>query len=98
MAEETNAEKVFELGICMAGAVSAGAYTAGAMDYLLEALDTWEQNRNKPGVPTHKVVIKVIGGASAGGMTSCITTLALFEGFKFVDKDNPQGAGNRLYD
>jgi hypothetical protein len=37
----------FELGICMAGAVSAGAYTAGVMDFLIEALDTWEQKRGE---------------------------------------------------
>lgn len=57
--------KPFELGICMAGAVSAGAYTAGVMDYLIEALETWEQKRNESDVPTHKVIIKAIGGASA---------------------------------
>ncbi len=29
----------FQLGICMAGAVSAGAYTAGVLDCLMEALE-----------------------------------------------------------
>lgn len=69
--------KPFELGICMAGAVSAGAYTAGVMDFLLEALQTWEERRNDPGVPTHEVIIKAIGGASAGGMTGIITASVL---------------------
>ena len=27
------------IGLCMAGAVSAGAYTAGMIDYLIEALE-----------------------------------------------------------
>ena len=36
-------EPFFEIGLCMAGAVSAGAYTAGVMDYLIETLDKWEQ-------------------------------------------------------
>src|SRR4051812_2335307 len=31
----------FDIGLVMAGAVSAGAYTAGAIDFLLQALDTW---------------------------------------------------------
>lgn len=109
----------FRLGIAMAGAVSAGAYTAGVMDYLLETLDRWEEAKNKnrtaierhgskekaiaagaydPSIPMHTVKLEVIGGASAGGMTSCITTLGLFEGFQYVDQDNRSGAGNRLYD
>lgn len=61
------------LGLCLAGAVSAGAYTAGVMDYLIEALEEWENRRGQGDVPTHKVVIPVIGGASAGGMTGIIT-------------------------
>lgn len=34
-------EPFFEIGLCMAGAVSAGAYTAGLMDYLIETPDKW---------------------------------------------------------
>jgi hypothetical protein len=34
----TTDQDTFYVGLCMAGAVSAGAYTAGVMDYLLEAL------------------------------------------------------------
>ena len=33
----------FHLGITMAGAVSAGCYTGGVMDYLFELLDLWEK-------------------------------------------------------
>lgn len=58
----------------MAGAVSAGAYTAGVIDYLIEALDEWEK-RKKSGeknVPQHQVEIPVIGGASAGGITGIL--------------------------
>jgi hypothetical protein len=64
----------------MAGAVSAGAYTAGVMDYLIEALQTWDDKKQNPGgeeVPTHEVLIKAIGGASAGGMTGIIAASAL---------------------
>lgn len=64
--------KPFNIGLCMAGAVSAGAYTAGVMDYLLEALAEWEKRRGQPGVPSHEVKIPVMGGASAGGMTAIL--------------------------
>jgi predicted acylesterase/phospholipase RssA len=65
------------LGLCLAGAVSAGAYTAGVIDYLLEALEDWESRRGQPGVPSHRVVIPTIGGASAGGMTGTIMASAI---------------------
>jgi predicted patatin/cPLA2 family phospholipase len=34
---------VFKIGLVLAGAVSAGAYTAGVVDFLFEALEAWEQ-------------------------------------------------------
>lgn len=72
--------KTFEIGLVMAGAVSAGAYTAGVVDFLIEALDTWDQARTAqtkgthPGspVPIHDLKIRVLTGASAGGMTAAI--------------------------
>jgi predicted acylesterase/phospholipase RssA len=67
----------FYVGLCLAGAVSAGAYTAGVMDYLIEALDTWESHRDDSGTPQHRVKIPVIGGASAGGMTGILTASAI---------------------
>ena len=72
-------EKTLHLAITMAGAVSAGAYTAGAMDYLLEVLDRWSELKRKGDkrVPTHNVKIEVLSGASAGGMTAAITSVAL---------------------
>jgi len=78
--------KVFYVGLCMAGAVSAGAYTAGVMDYLLEALAEWEKRRGEPGVPAHKVQIPVMGGASAGGMTSIIGATSLNNPLPPIDK------------
>lgn len=73
-------DKTFHLGLCLAGAVSAGAYTAGVMDYLFETLDKWQKRKkeNSPDTPSHNVVISVIGGASAGGMTGIITAAALY--------------------
>ena len=40
-----NSSKTIRLGVCMAGAVSAGAYTAGVVDYLIETLERWEQSK-----------------------------------------------------
>ncbi len=80
MLKEKRKDNTFYLGICMAGAVSAGAYTAGVMDYLLEALEAYERHRGKPGYPSHRVEIPVMGGASAGGMTAIITAAALQQG------------------
>ncbi len=73
--------KEFHLGLTMSGAISAGAYTAGVFDFLIEALDEWEKARpNGPGaaaVPNHRVGIKVISGASAGAITAAIGAVAL---------------------
>ncbi|HYF07322.1 MAG TPA: hypothetical protein VD970_06845, partial [Acetobacteraceae bacterium] len=61
----------FEIGICMAGAISAGAYTAGVLDMLIEALDTYQLERDRrkeAGLsPLHAVQVSVLGGSSAGG-------------------------------
>lgn len=65
-------DNTFRIGLCLAGAVSAGAYTAGVLDYLLEALEEWEKRRGQDGVPSHRVEIPVIGGASAGGITGLL--------------------------
>lgn len=107
MAEQQN---VFKIGIAMAGAVSAGAYTAGVIDYLLESLSKWEgaKERNKQlgkddpdydhSVPMHDVIIEIMGGSSAGGMTAAITTLGLFEGLRPVNDENPNKEQNKLYE
>ncbi|MEN0053081.1 MAG: patatin-like phospholipase family protein [Mucilaginibacter sp.] len=86
MEQTTPQSDVFSVGICMAGAVSAGAYTAGVMDYLLEALQEWEKRRGQPGVPSHRVEIPVIGGASAGGMTGIIVASSLNSPITPIDK------------
>ncbi|MEO1032998.1 MAG: patatin-like phospholipase family protein [Bacteroidota bacterium] len=97
--------KTFHLGITMAGAVSAGAYTAGFMDYVLEALNAWEAAKAKhkddpeSPIPNHNVVIDAIGGASAGGMVSMITALALCDGnIEPVREVSKTKTGNILYD
>mgnify|MGYP000294822413 FL=1 len=43
MNQENN--NAFHIGITMAGAVSAGAYTAGFIDYLIEILELWGKQK-----------------------------------------------------
>ncbi len=94
----------------MAGAVSAGAYTAGVIDYLLESLDLWEKakERNRQlgkehpkyddSIPMHDVELEVLSGASAGGITGTLAVLSLLnKKHKFVNKDNPKGEDNIFY-
>lgn len=94
--------RTFELGLVMAGAISAGAYTAGVIDFLIEALDAFEAEKKKDGYsgPTHKVVLKVMTGASAGAMTSAITAASLHAETEPVrDTGNPPDARrNRFFD
>jgi len=77
----------FQIGLTMSGAVSAGAYTAGVFDFLIQALDEWEKAREGkiPGVdpaaiPNHRVGIKVVSGASAGAITAAIGAITLADG------------------
>ncbi len=65
---------VFEIGLCLGGTVSAGAYTGGVLDYLIEALDAWTADREKgdPLAPPHKVVISTLAGTSGGGINGAI--------------------------
>lgn len=100
----------FHLGITMAGAVSAGAYTAGFMDYLLEALELWEEKKQQnrdlgkkhkdydKSIPMHDVCIDVVGGASAGGMVSVMTALSLYKDMPHIKEPSHQKTGNILYD
>ena len=85
---------VFELGLVLGGTVSAGAYTAGVLDFLIEALDVWTRakERGDPSAPMHDVVISTIGGASGGAINGAILTRAA--GWSF-----PRGpdAGNPFY-
>lgn len=93
--------KTFEVGIVMAGAISAGAYTAGVMDFIIEALDAYEEAKRDPGWngPTHDVRIPVLAGASAGGMTAAIAALHTFHGLEHVWRGEaaPDSPSNRLY-
>jgi len=76
-------KNTFEIGLVMAGAVSAGAYTAGVIDFLLQALSEWEQSKKSGSeeAPPHEVQLKVVTGASAGGMTAAILAAMINDSF-----------------
>lgn len=71
--------ETFHLGLCMAGSITAGAYTAGVVDYLIEALGNWEKVKSNEDVPSHQVVIDLLCGSSGGGMTGAISLFALLD-------------------
>lgn len=100
----------FKICLTMAGAVSAGAFTAGVVDYLLETLDLWEkakaQNRAlgpmhphyDHSIPMHEVELDVMSGASAGGITGALTLLNLIDAeYQPANFKNPTGINNRFY-
>jgi hypothetical protein len=74
-------EEAFQIGLTMSGAISAGAYSAGVLDFLVQALDAWETARQDPDladkIPNHRVSIKVIAGASAGAITGALGVVGL---------------------
>jgi hypothetical protein len=85
--EHDQPEQVFELGLSLAGAISAGAYTAGVLDFLVQALSEWDKHRGKTDaagnpVAGHRVVLKVIAGASAGAIAGALGVIALARGLK----------------
>src|SRR5690349_6049649 len=91
MDQSTNDGRTFHIGLTMAGAASAGCYTAGAMDYLFEILNIWEDAKKgklpagwDPAmlalVPKHRVVIDAMGGTSAGGMTTVMSAIYALKG------------------
>jgi hypothetical protein len=93
----------FKIGLCLAGAVSAGAYSAGVVDYLMEALEEWEKRKisDPENTPNHQIEISGIGGASAGGMTGLILASMLNEDWSHVKKINnikDTFSKNKLYD
>ncbi len=81
-------DDTFVLGLTMAGAVSAGAYTAGVLDFLVEALDAWtaEKSNANADVPRHNVVLAAISGTSAGGVCAPLMCAAMAAGDAPVER------------
>ncbi|WP_108260738.1 hypothetical protein [Mangrovicoccus ximenensis] len=70
---------VFVIGLAMAGAISAGAYTAGVVDYLFRAMRAHNRRVGTEGGPRHKVMVKAISGTSAGGTTAGLIVASLLD-------------------
>lgn len=100
-ATRSTPEGTFEIALVLAGAVSAGAYTAGVLDFLVEALDAWYERKaaDPDSVPKHDVVVRAITGASAGGMNGAILAAACGYRFPHVTTDTPlwEAAKNPFY-
>jgi hypothetical protein len=79
-------KNTFEIGLVLSGTVSSGAYTAGFLDMLIQALDAWEieKNTNSTKTPQHKVKIRVATGASGGAVNAAILARALPYSFPHV--------------
>jgi hypothetical protein len=94
----------FEIALVLGGTVSAGAYTAGVLDFLIEALEEWTRQKtdpNYPQTPRHNVVIRFITGTSGGGVNAAIAARVLAYKFPHVVRGTPtpdKGTGNPFYD
>jgi len=96
----------FRIGINMAGAVSAGAYTAGVLDFLMEAIEEWQAAKEKfragaagaPPVPLHDIEIQVFSGASAGGMCAAIASVMVQQPFQHIVAGDEQNTNNTFYE
>jgi len=95
----------------MAGAVSAGAYTAGVVDFLMEALEQWQSRKevlrawlaNPQGpapelVPLHDVSIEIFSGASAGGMCAAIASVMVQQDFVHIHDGTETNTNNTFYE
>lgn len=68
-------DQTFEIGLVGAGAISAGAYTGGVVDFMVYALDQWYAAKGSDNqAPPHDVRISVFSGASAGSITAALAT------------------------
>ncbi len=77
------------LAITIAGAVSLGSYEAGVLSEILDAIA--QHNADSQTTPDDKIVVDVITGASAGGMTAVILAQKLlYSALEFKGPyDNP---------
>jgi predicted acylesterase/phospholipase RssA len=103
----------FKIAINMAGAVSAGAYTAGVLDFLVEALEEWQKAKDafrmhlanpapastyQNPVPLHDVSIEAFSGASAGGMCAAIASVMVQGRFAHITNPSATKTNNAFYE
>lgn len=88
----------FEVGLVLGGTVSAGAYTAGVLDFLVEALDAWQAEKasHPESAPDWNTKIAVMTGTSGGGVLAAMTAKAFSWEFSAV-RSPEQGSRNPFY-
>lgn len=93
----TPAADEYQVGLVLGGTVSAGAYTAGFLDKLIEALDAWHLAKDQtPGVvPPHKVKLRIATGASGGAVCAAILARALRYRFPHVSPTSDPATWDR---
>lgn len=74
------------LGLALDGGVSAGCYTAGVLDFLVEALDAWQAALacGDESAPRHPLVLQAMAGTSAGAETAALLATVLRSDFPHV--------------
>ena len=75
----------FDIALALAGTFSAGAYTAGVLDFLIEALDAWHNSNTEP---PHNVVVQAASGASGGAVCSTLLAAMLRYEFSHMRRDD----------
>jgi Patatin-like phospholipase len=91
---------VFRLGLALNGAAASGAWTAGALDFLVEALDLWDDKKRRDRergdgratVPDHELRVGIAGGASGGGI--CAALLARAAPWDFPHATDAEAVAN----
>lgn len=96
-------EGTFELALVLGGTVSAGCYTAGVLDFLIYAMDIWEEAKgrtNRYDAPKHSTILKAVAGTSGGGVCGAILARAASRDFRTVgpDTDDAMASENPFYD
>lgn len=74
----------FRIALASAGAVSGGPYSAGVIDFFIEALDAWcaAKALGDGGVPGHDVRIEAVSGTSAGAVAAGLFPAAVIRSRK----------------
>lgn len=79
----------FRIALTSAGAVSGGPYSAGVIDFIIEALDAWyDAKKRGEAVPSHDVRIDAVSGTSAGAVAAGLFPAAVIR--------NAHNAGGKL--
>jgi hypothetical protein len=80
--------RTFEIGLVLGGTVSAGAYTAGALELLVQALDAYYAAYD--GAPPHAVTLRLATGSSGGAVCASILGVSLNRAFPYIaDQAHP---------